>query len=57
MSEEELSELQDRLAEAQGEVERLQTTTADREARAAHLEEQNALLRRDPRKGWEFGYV
>jgi len=47
MSEEELSELQERLAEAQAEVERLQTTAADREARAAHVEEQNAQLRRD----------
>ena len=47
MSEEELSELQERLAEAQAEVERLQAMTADREARAAHVEEQNAQLRRD----------
>jgi len=47
MSEEELSELQERLAEAQAEVERLQTMAADGEARAAHLEEQNAQLRRD----------
>ena len=47
MSEEELSELQDRLAEAQAEVERLQAMTADREARAVHLDEQNAKLRRD----------
>jgi len=47
MSEDELVEMQERLAEAQAEVERLQTTAADREARAAHLEEQNARLRRD----------
>ena len=47
MSEEELSELQERLAEAQAEVERLQAMTADREARAVHLDEQNAKLRRD----------
>jgi hypothetical protein len=35
MSEEELSELEERLAEAQTENERLQATAADREARAA----------------------
>jgi chromosome segregation ATPase len=39
MSDEELAALQDRLAEAEAEVERLQTTAADGEARAAHLEE------------------
>jgi len=47
MSEEELSELQERLVEALAEVERLQTIAADREARATHQEEQNAHLRRD----------
>jgi predicted nucleic acid-binding Zn-ribbon protein len=47
MSEVELSELEERLAEAQAEIERLQATAADREARAAHLEEQVAGLRRE----------
>src|SRR3972149_1313520 len=45
MSEEELKELEDELAAARAEVERLQTTAADREARAAHLEAQLAGLR------------
>ena len=45
MSEEELKELEDELAAARAEVERLQTTAADREARAAHLEAQLAELR------------
>jgi len=39
VTEEELAALEERLAEAEAEVERLQTTAADREARAAHLEE------------------
>ncbi|OGD12926.1 MAG: hypothetical protein A2W20_00170 [Candidatus Aminicenantes bacterium RBG_16_66_30] len=39
MTEEELAALEERLAEAEAEVERLQTTAADREARAAHLDE------------------
>ena len=39
MTEEELAALEERLAEAEAEVERLQTTAADREARAAHLED------------------
>jgi DNA repair exonuclease SbcCD ATPase subunit len=47
MSEEELSELEERLTEAQGENERLQATAAEREARAAHVEEQNAQLRHE----------
>ena len=47
MSEEELSELEERLTEAQAENERLQATAADREARAAHLQEQNARLQHD----------
>ena len=38
MTDEELAALEERLAEAEAEVERLQTTAADREARAAHLE-------------------
>ena len=38
VTEEELAALEERLAEAEAEVERLQTTAADREARAAHLE-------------------
>ena len=43
----EVSELQERLLEAQAEVERLQAMAADREARAAHLEEVSAGLRRE----------
>jgi uncharacterized phage infection (PIP) family protein YhgE len=39
VTEEELAALEERLAEAEAEVERLQTTAADREARAAHLED------------------
>ena len=39
MTEEELAALEERLAEAEAEMERLQTTAADREARAAHLED------------------
>jgi predicted nuclease with TOPRIM domain len=39
VTEEELAALEERLAEAEAEVERLQTTAADREARAAHLDE------------------
>ena len=42
MTEEELVALEERLAEAEAEVERLQTTAADREARAAHLEDLSA---------------
>ena len=38
VTEEGLAALEERLAEAEAEVERLQTTAADREARAAHLE-------------------
>ncbi len=44
MTDEEIAQLQDQLAEAQGEIERLQITAADREARAAHLEESLAQL-------------
>ncbi len=43
----EVSELQERLLEAQAELERLQAMAADREARAAHLEEINAGLRQE----------
>ena len=39
MTEEELAALKERLVEADTEMERLQTTAADREARAAHLED------------------
>jgi len=39
VTEEEPAALEERLAEAEAEVERLQTTAADREARAAHLED------------------
>ena len=39
VTEEELAALEERLAEAEAEVERLQTIAADREARAAHLED------------------
>jgi chromosome segregation ATPase len=42
VTEEELADLEERLAEAEAEVERLQTTAADREARAAHLEDLSA---------------
>lgn len=45
MSEDELSALQEQLAEAQAENERLQATVADREARALHLDELNGQLR------------
>jgi predicted nuclease with TOPRIM domain len=39
MTDEEVATLQDKLAEAEAEVERMQTTAADSEARATHLEE------------------
>jgi len=45
VTDEEIATLQDQLAEAQTEVDRLQTIAADREARAAHLEETLAQLR------------
>ncbi len=45
MSEDELSALQEQLAEARAENERLQATAADREARALHLDELNNQLR------------
>jgi chromosome segregation ATPase len=47
VTDEEITALQDELAEAQTEVDRLQTITADREARAAHLEETLAQLREE----------
>jgi chromosome segregation ATPase len=45
MSEDELSALQEQLAEARAENERLQATAADREARALHLDGLNGQLR------------
>ena len=47
MTDEETTALQDELADAQAEVDRLQTIAADREARAAHLEETLAQLREE----------
>ncbi len=54
MSDDELSALQQEIAdlsaereEARAEIDRLQTTAADREARALHLDELNAQLRED----------
>jgi len=47
VTDEEITALQDELAEAQTEVDRLQTITADREARAAHLDETLAQLREE----------
>lgn len=45
MSDDELTAMQEELATAQAELERLQVTAADREARAAHLEAQLSGLR------------
>lgn len=45
MTDEDIAQLQEQLAEARAEVERLQLTAADREARAAHLEESLAQLK------------
>jgi DNA repair exonuclease SbcCD ATPase subunit len=42
-----MTALQDELADARAEVDRLQTIAADREARAAHLEETLAQLREE----------
>ena len=47
MTDEEMTALQDELADARAEVDRLQTIAADREARAAHLEETLAQLREE----------
>jgi chromosome segregation ATPase len=44
VTDEEIAALQDELTEARTEVDRLQTIAADREARAAHLEETLAQL-------------
>jgi DNA repair exonuclease SbcCD ATPase subunit len=45
VTDEEIATLEDQLAEAQTELDRLQTIAADREARAAHLEETLTQLR------------
>jgi len=42
VTDEELAALEERLAEAEAEVERLQTIAADREARAAHVDDLSA---------------
>jgi peptidoglycan hydrolase CwlO-like protein len=47
VTDEEITALQDELADAQAEVDRLQPIAADREARAAHLEETLAQLREE----------
>ena len=47
MTDEEITALQDELADARAEVDRLQPIAADREARAAHLEETLAQLRQE----------
>ena len=47
MNEEELTQLEEQLAEARAELEALETTVADREARAAHLELQLAGVREE----------
>jgi len=47
MSSDEVVELEEQLAAAQAEIERLQATAADREARAAHVESQLAGLRQE----------
>jgi predicted nucleic acid-binding Zn-ribbon protein len=47
MSEEELQELQEELAAARSELERLQVTAADREARAAHVETELSALQHE----------
>ena len=47
MNEEELTQLEEQLAEARAELEALETTVADREARAAHLELQIAGVREE----------
>lgn len=47
MNEEELATVQEELAEARAELERLQVAAADREARAAHLESELAQARSD----------
>ena len=47
MSSDEVAELEEQLAAAQAEIERLQATAADREARATHVESQLAGLRQE----------
>jgi len=47
VTDEEITALQDELADARAEVDRLQPIAADREARAAHLEETLAQLRQE----------
>jgi len=47
VTDEEMTALQDELADARAEVDRLQPIAADREARAAHLEETLAQLREE----------
>ena len=47
MSDDELTAMQEELAEARAELERLQVTAADREARAAHVESAQALLQEE----------
>ena len=47
MSNDEVVELEEQLAAAQAEIERLQATAADREARATHVESQLAGLRQE----------
>jgi len=47
MSSDEVVELEEQLAAAQAEIERLQATAADREARATHVESQLAGLRQE----------
>ena len=47
MNDEELATVQEELAEARAELERLQVAAADREARAAHLESELAQARSD----------
>jgi chromosome segregation ATPase len=46
-NDEEITQLEERLAEAQAELEALQTTVADREARALHLDSQLASMREE----------
>jgi chromosome segregation ATPase len=45
MSDEEIDLLQDQISEAREEIERLQSATADSEARAAHMDEVNREVR------------
>ena len=47
MSDDELTAMQEELAEARAELERLEVTAADREARAAHVESKQAELQEE----------